>query len=47
MTFLPYRNQRLRGWKLLHGLLSFGAVCSIGAVANVGIASYVFNSNRS
>jgi len=42
-----YRDQRLRGWKLLSGLLSFYAVCSIGAVANVGIASYVFNSDRS
>ena len=42
-----YRDQRLRGRKLIYGLLSFYAVCSIGAVANVGIASYVFNSNRS
>jgi dolichol-phosphate mannosyltransferase len=42
-----YRDQRLRSWKLLSGLLSFYAVCSIGAVANVGIASYVFNSDRS
>ena len=42
-----YRDQRLRGWKLFSGLLSFYAVCSIGAVANVGIASYVFNSDRS
>lgn len=32
---------------LLYGLLSFYAVCSIGAVANVGIASYVFRSDRS
>lgn len=42
-----YRDQRLRGWRLLSGLASFYAVCSIGAVANVGIASYVFNSDHS
>ncbi len=37
-----YRDQRLRGWRLVRGLLSFYAVCSFGAVANVGIGQYVF-----
>ncbi len=44
---LTYRDRRLRSWKLLYGLLSFYTVCSVGAVANVGIASYVFHSDRS
>jgi dolichol-phosphate mannosyltransferase len=39
---VTYSDQRLRGWRWLRGLLSFVAVCSIGALANVGIASYVF-----
>ena len=39
---VTYGDQRLRGWRWLRGLLSFVAVCSIGALANVGIASYVF-----
>ncbi|HEY6454169.1 MAG TPA: glycosyltransferase family 2 protein [Steroidobacteraceae bacterium] len=39
---VTYSDQRLRGWRWLRGLLSFVAVCGIGALANVGIASYVF-----
>jgi dolichol-phosphate mannosyltransferase len=44
---LTYRDRRLRGWKLLSGLLSFYAVCSIGAVANVGIANFMFGEQYS
>ena len=39
---LTYRDMRLRGWRWLTGLLSFSIVCSLGAFANVGIASYLF-----
>jgi dolichol-phosphate mannosyltransferase len=39
---LTYRDQRRRGWKWLGGLASFMAVCSVGAVANVGVAAYLF-----
>jgi dolichol-phosphate mannosyltransferase len=46
-NIFTYRDRQLRGWKLLYGLLSFYAVCSIGAVANVGVASYAFHSDRS
>jgi dolichol-phosphate mannosyltransferase len=46
-NILTYRDRQLRGWKLFRGLLSFYAVCSIGAVANVGIASHVFRSDQS
>jgi dolichol-phosphate mannosyltransferase len=44
---LTYRDRRLRGWKWLYGLLSFYALCGIGAVANVGIAAYVFHADQS
>jgi dolichol-phosphate mannosyltransferase len=44
---LTYRDRRLRGWKWLYGLLSFYALCSVGAVANVGIAAYVFHADQS
>jgi dolichol-phosphate mannosyltransferase len=37
-----YRDRRLRGWRLLTGLLSFYLVCSLGAVANVGVAAAIF-----
>lgn len=39
---LTYRDRRLRGWRqLLDGWVSFCVVCSVGAVANVGIASFL------
>jgi dolichol-phosphate mannosyltransferase len=41
-NLFTYRDQRLTGWRTLRGLFSFYAICSLGAVANVGIASYVF-----
>jgi dolichol-phosphate mannosyltransferase len=44
---LTYRDRRLRGVKLIVGLLSFCAVCSVGAVANVGIAATVFERHYS
>jgi dolichol-phosphate mannosyltransferase len=41
-NMLTYRDRRLGGWRFFTGLLSFYAVCSLGAVANVGIASAAF-----
>jgi dolichol-phosphate mannosyltransferase len=42
---LTYRDKRLRGWRFVKGLLSFYAVCSVGAGAGVGVASAVFANN--
>ncbi|HUB45503.1 MAG TPA: glycosyltransferase family 2 protein [Acetobacteraceae bacterium] len=43
-NFLTYRDRRLRGvTPILIGLASFYAVCLVGAVANVGIASVMFS----
>ena len=43
---LTYRDLRLRGAALARGLLVFYLICGLGAVANVGVASYVFSQNR-
>ena len=43
---LTYRDRRLRGWGAVRGLLMFCLVCSVGAVANVGVASWIFYSSR-
>jgi dolichol-phosphate mannosyltransferase len=43
---LTYRDMRLRGWKWFTGWLSFLLACSVGALANVGIASYLFESSQ-
>ena len=41
-----YRDQRLRGLALLRGLVVFYLICGLGAVANVGVASYAFTSSH-
>lgn len=41
-NILTYRDRRLRGWAWFKGLFSFMIACSIGALANVGIATYLF-----
>ncbi len=44
---LTYRDRRLKGFRAISlGLLSFIAACSIGAFANVGIANYLFSSQK-
>jgi dolichol-phosphate mannosyltransferase len=37
-----YRDRQLKGWAWVTGLFSFYLVCSLGAVANVGIGSLVY-----
>ncbi|CAK8723930.1 Dolichol-phosphate mannosyltransferase [Candidatus Electrothrix aarhusensis] len=41
-NFFTYNDVQLKGWKLLTGWFSFILVCGIGAAANVGIASLLF-----
>lgn len=39
---LTYRDARLKGWKpLLDGWVGFCIVCSVGAVANIGVAAFL------
>jgi dolichol-phosphate mannosyltransferase len=42
-NFLTYRDQRLQGFGILRGLLLFYLVCSVGLVANVGVAFSVYD----
>jgi dolichol-phosphate mannosyltransferase len=42
-NFLTYRDQRLNGLGILRGLLLFYLVCSVGLVANVGVAFSVYD----
>ena len=44
---LTYANRKLRGWRYLTGLLTFYAVCSIGAIANVSVASWIYTIDSS
>lgn len=40
---LTYRDRRLRGWGLLRGWATFVLACGIGAFANIGIASVLYD----
>ena len=40
---LTYRSYRLRGPRLVQGLILFMLVCGVGAIANIGIASALFS----
>jgi dolichol-phosphate mannosyltransferase len=42
---ITYREQRLKGPRLWRGLLLFVAVCSFGAIANVGIAQVLYEQH--
>jgi dolichol-phosphate mannosyltransferase len=45
-NLFTYRDQRLSGPALIRGLLSFYAICSVGALGNVGIATYIFATDH-
>ena len=42
-NFLTYRDQRLKGFAILRGLVLFYLVCSVGLFANVGVAFSVYD----
>lgn len=44
-NLLTYRDMRLRGRRLVWGWVSFVLACSVGAIANVGIATYLFRAD--
>jgi dolichol-phosphate mannosyltransferase len=44
---ITYRDQRLKGSRFVYGFFSFAVICSIGALSNIGVASYLFAENQS
>ena len=46
-NLFTYRDRRLRGRRLVTGLISFCAVCGAGGAANVGVAAYVAGGHHS
>jgi dolichol-phosphate mannosyltransferase len=41
-NILTYRDMRLTGWAWVKGWASFSIACSVGALGNIGVASYIF-----
>ena len=42
-NMFTFRDHRLRGWGFLRGLLTFAAICTVGAAANVSVSSFLFS----
>ncbi|MBA2587522.1 MAG: glycosyltransferase family 2 protein [Alphaproteobacteria bacterium] len=41
---LTYRDRRLKGWSMLRGFVLFCLVCSVGVLANVDLASWLYGA---
>jgi dolichol-phosphate mannosyltransferase len=41
---VTYRDQRLRGAAAVRGLLGFYAICAVGAVSNIGVATWLYSN---
>ncbi len=46
-NLLTYKDRMLTGLAFLRGLLGFYLVCSVGAIANVGVATWMFEGDQS
>jgi dolichol-phosphate mannosyltransferase len=42
-NLFTYQDQRLTGWRFLTGLVRFEVICAIGAISNVGIATWIYD----
>lgn len=42
-NIITYRDRRRTGWGWWTGLISFMIACSVGALANIGIANYLYS----
>jgi dolichol-phosphate mannosyltransferase len=42
-NIFTYQDQRLSGWRFVTGLIRFQVICAIGAISNVGIATWIFD----
>ena len=42
---LTYRDRRLKGIRMLSGLITFYVACSVGTLANVGVADLIYSSD--
>jgi dolichol-phosphate mannosyltransferase len=42
-NIFTYRDQRLTGWRFLTGLIRFQVICAVGAISNVGIATWIYD----
>ena len=41
-NIFTFRENRLSGWGFVRGLLTFAAICSVGAIGNVSVSAFLF-----
>lgn len=44
-NLFTYRDQRLSGRRFLTGLVEFEVICAIGAISNIGIATWMYDTD--
>jgi dolichol-phosphate mannosyltransferase len=42
---VTYRDQRLTGWAFVAGLMRFEVICAVGAIANIGVATWIYRDD--
>ena len=45
-NLFTYYDQRLVGRAFLSGLIRFQLICAIGAISNIGVASFIYNGEH-
>lgn len=45
-NWLTFAHRRLKGWRIVYGLVSFYLVCSLGAVANISVAVWIYQFDQ-
>ena len=46
-NIFTFGDRRLKGWRFVRGLVTFAAICAVGAIGNLGVASFLFGAARS
>jgi len=42
---ITYRDRRLSGWRFWTGLVGFQIICGVGAISNIGVASFLYGTD--
>ena len=46
-NIFTFGDRKLKGWRFWRGLLTFSAICAVGALGNLGVASFLFGQASS